>query len=483
MSAGARVGRRLLGLAFLLVIAALLSLTVAIYRGVFSTAVTVVLRTDHVGNQLAEQADVKVRGVLVGTVAAVRSDGSDAVVTLSLDPNQVALIPSTSTALLLPASLFGERYVALQPPPAATPAGRPLRDGDQLHQDTSAAGVELERVLDDLLPLIRSVAPDKLSATLSAVSDALSGRGSQLGGSLVQLNSYLTGLNPSLPDLTADLAGLADASRTYTSAAPAIIDALDDLTTTSRTVVEQRTNLTHLYSTVTAAAADGENFLAPNESNLIALAGVAKPTAQLLARYSAEFPCLFGLLAGFLPRMEQIVTTRVHITLEITNNRGKYVPGVDTPRYLDKYGPTCPKPAPPGTTFPEYPNGHALQDGSSHPPAVANPNTYTLGGRVPVPPGAGSTAPASAGTGALDTGALDTNAATGTDLGMANSPQEQRLIAELLSTQLGVPPGDVPGWASVLVGPLFRGTQVTLGDLADGGPAVLAGSEPAGAAR
>ncbi|MGB3439367.1 MAG: ABC transporter substrate-binding protein, partial [Actinophytocola sp.] len=46
----------------------------------------------------------------------------------------------------------------------------------------------------------------------------------------------------------------------------------------------------------------------------------------------------------------------------------------------------------------------------------------------------------------------------GGDLGLANSPQEQELIGTLLAPAVG----EVPGWSSVLVGPLYRGTEVTL---------------------
>ena len=48
------------------------------------------------------------------------------------------------------------------------------------------------------------------------------------------------------------------------------------------------------------------------------------------------------------------------------------------------------------------------------------------------------------------------------DLGVANSPQEQQLLATLIAPQAGMSTSDVPAWSSVLVGPLYRGTEVTL---------------------
>jgi hypothetical protein len=47
-------------------------------------------------------------------------------------------------------------------------------------------------------------------------------------------------------------------------------------------------------------------------------------------------------------------------------------------------------------------------------------------------------------------------------MGVPNSPGEQQVIAELLAVQDGTSPAAVPAWSSMLVGPLYRGTEVTL---------------------
>jgi phospholipid/cholesterol/gamma-HCH transport system substrate-binding protein len=62
------------------------------------------------------------------------------------------------------------------------------------------------------------------------------------------------------------------------------------------------------------------------------------------------------------------------------------------------------------------------------------------------------------GVAAVPTGSEGHPLLTGGDLGLPNSPQEQELIATLLAPSVG----DVPAWGSVLVGPLYRGTEVEL---------------------
>src|SRR3954468_2364609 len=133
---GRTVRRRLQGVAFLVVLAALLGLSVAFYNKAFTDVATVTLQTDTAGNQLQEASDVKVRGVLVGEVRAVHADLDGATITLGIDPKYLPQIPDNVTARLLPKTLFGERFVSLVPPPSpsAQAPARPVagrRRGDR----------------------------------------------------------------------------------------------------------------------------------------------------------------------------------------------------------------------------------------------------------------------------------------------------------------------------------------------------------------
>ena len=59
--------------------------------------------------------------------------------------------------------------------------------------------IEVEKVLNDLYPLLRTVQPAELNYTLNAIATALEGRGDKLGESLVTLDAYLERLNPQIP--------------------------------------------------------------------------------------------------------------------------------------------------------------------------------------------------------------------------------------------------------------------------------------------
>ncbi|WIY06294.1 MCE family protein [Amycolatopsis mongoliensis] len=395
-----RFGTQLAGVAFLGVLVLLGYLAVAIYDKDFDDSELVTLRADRLGNQLAPTAEVKVKGVPFGEVRAVRSTRTGAEIDLALDPAKIGMLPGNVSARLLPKTVFGERYVNLVLPDR--PQGK-LSAGDVIGQDHSANAIELERVLGDLLPLLRAVQPQKLNSSLGAISQALDHRGKPIGESIVQLQDLLAQVNPLMPQFKADITGLANAADVYTGAAPDILQALTDLSTTAKTIVDTRADLDNLYSSVTSATGHLNDFLRKNKDNIIGVSVESRPSLELLSQYSPEFPCLVDAVTRLKPLMEKALgkgtnEPGLHVTLTVQDPRGKYVPGRDTPRFDATGGPKC----------------------------------Y----------GGGAAAP----------GAADG------DLGPANSPGERQLVAELLKPTLG----DVPDWSSVLIGPALRGTEVTV---------------------
>ncbi|MFF2507118.1 MCE family protein [Streptomyces sp. NPDC058067] len=404
---------RLYGVVFLAVLALLLSLSVAVYQQVFTSVVRITLEADSLGNQLDPRADVKLRGLLVGEVRAVHADGRKATLDLALDPRYVADIPSDVHARLLPKTLFGEKYVDLVAPAHAST--RPIRAGDVITQDRTRVGIELQQLMNDLLPLLRTVRPGELNATLSAFATALEGRGDRIGGNLTRVEDYLHRLNPHLPSLTEDFARLADAAEVYGDAAPDLMAILRNTVTTSRTVVEERDRLAAALSTTATAAHTGDDFLRANGDRLITLGRVSRPTLGLFARYAPEYPCLLAGLVRQEKASEQAFQGgKMHITLEVVRQQGAYQPG-EYPRYADRSGPNCR-----GMPHPQVPApGVHLDDGSKK----------------------GSPAgPA----------------------GVSATRAEQRAVGSLVAPVLGVPEDEVPPVATLLFGPMARGTAVSV---------------------
>lgn len=449
------VRRRLMGLALLMCMVLFVSLTVAIYQKAFKPVVEVMLHAESTGNQLSARSDVKVRGMIVGKVREVSATDDGAKLRLALDPDKVDSIPANVSAQLLPTSLFGTRYVSLQIP--KDPAVRNLSEGDVISQDRTKSAIELQKVLDETLQVLEAVQPSDLSSTLNAVSTALNGRGEDLGRTLSQLNTYLEGLNPSVPDLKRNLQELVGVAQTYEKAAPDVLNALRNLTTTSRTLVEQRENLNTMTRQLTTTSNDLRTFLAANRGNLIRLNESARPTLGVMAKYAPEYPCFMKSMTELAGRLNKAFgqgtdEPGLHITLEITNTRGKYVPGRDEPEYNDKRGPRCYRYKNRPDPFPQYPPDGPVKDGSYAPPAA---RTQSDGLNPPSAAGQymGSGSGAPAGT--------SPQAAAPAGLGVMNSPAERDYVSTLLAPTMGMAPREVPGWSSLLVGPLLRGAEVS----------------------
>lgn len=348
--------RRLLGIGFIVVVAALVSLSIAMYNKAFTPVVRVSLTTDKLGNQLQVLGDVKVRGLIVGSIRKITPTTHGAELELDLEPDKVDLIPRNVTARFIPKTLFGDRYVALQIPKDADT--RHLSQGDQITQDTSAPAVELSQALDHLLPVLQAVQPQKLSTTLTAISTALDGRGKQLGQTLVDLGKLVDEINPYVPQLTHDLRALTEVSDTYSQAIPDFVSALDDLTVTSRTVYEQQANLSALFGNLTTASRDLESFLRANSDNIIRLSDSSRDTLELLAKYSPSYPCFLKQMASLVDKSGAVFGAGtnqpgLHATLEVVVDKGKYEAGKDTPEFDEHRGPRCYDPAQMGNPFPD----------------------------------------------------------------------------------------------------------------------------------
>jgi hypothetical protein len=45
---------------------------------------------------------------------------------------------------------------------------------------------------------------------------------------------------------------------------------------------------------------------------------------------------------------------------------------------------------------------------------------------------------------------------------IANTPAEQEFLAQLIAPGMDLSPSQVPGWSTLLLGPMFRGAEVTV---------------------
>jgi phospholipid/cholesterol/gamma-HCH transport system substrate-binding protein len=421
-----RSRRRLMGVAFLFVVGFLVWLATAFYNKTFVTTTPVTLKATHLGTQLSLGADVKLRGIIVGEVRKVSTTGDGATIQLALQPAKAKLIPQNVLARILPKTLFGQKFVDLVVPQGAASAS--LRSGDVIPQDRSANAIEVEKVLDDILPVLQSVDPQQLNVTLTNLANALEGRGGQLGQNLSNLDDYLRTFNQHLPALKTDISELASVADSYADASPDLLRFLDNASYTSRTISEKSSQLEQFLRDTTAFAGTATGVLTEDRTRLIQLGQVSAPILSELASRGSDIRDTVDGLAAIAPKLRQVFGTGsnenwLHISLIPVTPKGAYTLPNDCPKYVNKegsqYGPNC---------------------GSGAGAAAAT--TADTGGATPVP----------------------VPAPTAEQPAVVGSPAEQKLITDIVgkvtraqgSTRLSQ-----SGVLDILLGPMLRGTTVT----------------------
>ncbi len=329
------------GVAFITVMAILVGLSIAVYNKAFSHPTMVTIKAENAGLQLAKFGDVRRHGALVGHVRNIGNDGKAAVIQVALVPSAARNIPENISVEILPTTLFGQKYISLVDP--KTPATSSLGNGDVIPASRVHTNVELQKILADLFPLLRSIRPADLSSTLYALATALRGRGTELGETFVKLDSYLTTMNVHLPTLQQDLVLLARVSKSYSIAAPDLVRLLRNATTTAHTVTAKESQLQTFIGDVTGLGRTSTRVLSANEANIVRAPAVSRPLLGLLDTYSPELPCLLKGAARYAGRLNQIFSkARVAQSMTLAATQRRPYDQRDVPVYGEHgTGPNC----------------------------------------------------------------------------------------------------------------------------------------------
>ncbi len=463
----------LYGVAMLATIAVLAGISIATFKQVWKDTTPVTMRISRAGLQLLKGSDVKLRGIIVGDVESISSNGDGATIKLRLKPSMTKDIPENVRARMIPKTIFGEKYVDLVIPP--NPSPQHIQAGDVIPQDRSTPALEIDQALNDLLPLLRTVRPQDLNSTLSAMASALSGRGETLGQTTVKLEQYFKQINPHLPQIQHDFQALAQVATTYDDAAPALLALLRNVTVTGKTITDKAHAIPALLSDLTGTALTTENFLQRNANNIVQVNAVNKNLIALLAEYSPEYNCLFRGTANLLPRIKGTKATKhtAGVRVEFHGPKPAYLYPIDAVELHDYRGPNCyglPNP-PKQLPYVQFKDGTeddprfnwkdgkiAAQPISGIPDALGAP--------------AGSTDQLSGALGQLGDAVnpvtsqlLSPSSATAASpsMGAAGTPTEVASLNQILGPVLGRPADKVPAVATLLWGPLARGSEVSAG--------------------
>jgi virulence factor Mce-like protein len=329
--------RPLAGFATVLAIAAIIAVTAGLFRGSFTETVPVTVISDRAGLVMNPDAKVKMRGGQVGTVSSIESrpDGT-AALHLAMDPSELHFIPSNVGVDITSSTVFGAKFVQLDPPPDPSP--------EKLHAGQVIRGqhvtVEINTVFQQLVAVLDKIDPAKLNQTLGAIATAFNGRGQKFGQTLSDLNAFLARIEPSLPNLGHDIATSVPVLDAYAVAAPDLIKTVDSSTQISKTIVDEQQNLDEFLVSSIGLADVGSDVVGGNRQPLTDVLHLLVPTTDLLNEYHRALNCgISGLIplakAPPLPVPGAIVAA----SFQLGSERYRYP--TNLPKVAAKGGPQC----------------------------------------------------------------------------------------------------------------------------------------------
>ncbi|PQD97544.1 virulence factor Mce family protein [Mycolicibacterium parafortuitum] len=363
MSTNTPARRPLIGLATVVVLAAVVALAVGLFRGSFTTTVPVTVVSQRAGLVMDPDAKVKLHGAQVGSVHAIESlpDGK-AAIHLAMDPAYMDIIPSDVGVDIASSTVFGSKYIELVPP--AQPSADSLRPGQVL--DVEHVTVEINTVFEQLSAVLAKVEPAKLNQTLGALATALDGRGDQIGQTMADFDAFLGTIEPSLPTMEHELAVAPTVIGTYADVAQDLVDTMGAATTISETVVAEQGNLDTLLVSVIGLSDVGTDVIGGNRQAISTVMDLLVPTTDLLNQYHEALNCGLGGAVHLAKAPGTPVPGGLLLqTIVLGQERYRYPQNL--PKVAAKGGPQC-------TDLPKVPF-------QKHPPFVitdvnANPAQY-----------------------------------------------------------------------------------------------------------
>ncbi|MDZ7911852.1 MAG: MCE family protein [Rhodococcus sp. (in: high G+C Gram-positive bacteria)] len=335
-----------LSLRGLLAVAALIVAYVFLFsRGTdtFSSAPQVSAVVPASAGALRVGSSVQYRGVVVGSVADIEPGTTASTVSLAIDEGAFEDIPSTSQVRLMPRNIFGDFFVDLIQPDGLS-RGPALAPGTELVSDQSEVAVQLYQSISRIYSLVSSLDPADINVALTAVSDAMSGKGNQIGESLDSVHHALVGAQPVIDGLGDDLDDIATLADSLSSSAPDILAAFENSITTSKTVVEKSDGLASLLRAGTSTGSTAATVIGDNRDRMITVIDDADSlTGAITSRpdhITTFYTGLRNLTIKLPPALAQGPWLSTDLRLSVTDlyPYGK----TDCPQYDAARGPNCP---------------------------------------------------------------------------------------------------------------------------------------------
>jgi phospholipid/cholesterol/gamma-HCH transport system substrate-binding protein len=248
---------------------------------------------------LVPQSSVKVENIDVGRVQriALNPDGRSAKVTLVV--RRDVDLPADTAARLQQTSLLGEKFVALVRPAEATSAGPALGDGAHIGLADTSQVAEIEQVLGAASMILNGGGIGKFQEVSQELQKISDGRPEEIRAFLRDMNTFVTSLDGRKKAITGALDALNSLSQTIEADEDKINKALDGLSPGMEVLVEQRTQLVDMMSTLDELGVVTKRTLDASKEDMIEDLKLLEPILRELAESGDALPTSLEMLLTF----------------------------------------------------------------------------------------------------------------------------------------------------------------------------------------
>ncbi|MFI0722902.1 MCE family protein [Streptomyces sp. NPDC021224] len=234
-------------------------------------------------------SDLRILGVKVGTVEAVRPKGKQVEVSLRLDHG--VKVPADAGAVIVAPSVVADRYVQLTP---AYTGGPQLADHAVITAAHTATPVEIDQLYTSVTQLSDALGPNganttgALSELLTVGADNLDGNGKAIGDSITQLGQASKTLDAHSGDLFSTLAYLQSFTTMLKNNDGKVKAAADQLSTVTGFLAADKEDLGAALSTLATALGQVKSFIDTNRGRLKTSIDQLQPITQTLVDQRAS---------------------------------------------------------------------------------------------------------------------------------------------------------------------------------------------------
>ncbi|WP_336161419.1 MCE family protein [Amycolatopsis sp. VC5-11] len=247
---------------------------------------------------LVPQSGVKVNDVPVGQVTKVRlaPDGHSAIVDLVL--NGDVDLPANAVARLRQASILGEKFVELAPPPDATPAGR-LVDRAVIPLDRSTLTPQIEEVFGALSLLLNGGGVAQVQNISHQLNAALGGKETAARSLLSSLDTLVKGLDEQRGEITRAIESVNRLAETLNAHTDQITTTLNGLTPGISVLNQQREALVGMLKSLDGLTSVAVTTVNRSKDDLVADLQALAPLLRRLADSGDKLPKAMEMIFTF----------------------------------------------------------------------------------------------------------------------------------------------------------------------------------------